>query len=172
MILAPLFDTPLGLHEYLPLPILSVPTAVIVLLGVPAQTLTGGIAANEPVATRTTMESILVQPVVALRTVTTYLLLSTVGDTEGAAAVGVVRPGPDQLYVKPAFGDRFRTIEPFVQIIFVGGGGKPTLGNGLTLIVVVAEAGQSPILAEIVMVVVPTVGVRTKNILPSEAEAS
>ena len=71
--------------------------------GLPEQTPTGAIESNFPIAKRTTVESVFEQPVVEFLTVTTYFELSTVGETDGAAAVEV-NPGPVHEYVLAAFG--------------------------------------------------------------------
>ena len=74
------------------MPILVLPTATNAGLVVPEQALTPAISGSVPVATRIVVESTLKQPVVAFVTLTKYLVLSTVGDTEGAGAVEVMPP--------------------------------------------------------------------------------
>ena len=148
---------------------LVVPLATNAGLVVPVQALTPMISGNCPVATRTVTESVLKQRVVGFVTVTKYLLLSTSGVTEGADAVVDVL-GPVQAYVQAALGCVFKVIELFKHTI--GLGGKVTLGNGLTLIVVEMDDGQSPILAETSIVVVPLPGVMVKNVLSSPAALS
>ena len=111
----------------MPTVLLLVPTAVITGLGLPEQILVSAIAAKVPVAMRSVTESVFVQPS-ALVTLTTYLLLSTVGVTVGAAAVDENPPGPVHTYVFAALGEPFKTIEPPVHKVVEGGAGKLTLG--------------------------------------------